>query len=257
MSTPLSIVEEYAQQYRLRDWAAAYALLPIASGQTVLDLGCGLGDQARDLARRASQVIAIDGSPELLAQARSIATPNITYHQAELSALAGLALPPADGLWCSFTAAYFPKLGSRLRAWSRLLKPGAWLALVEADDIFGHTPMAATDRALIDRYYTEARAAGLYDFQLGHKLVEHVTQAGLEPVLARTLADREFGFQGPASADALAAWERRLSRLRGLQSLCGDEFPAFRQRFLATLSHPEHQSQATVHFVLCRLPASG
>lgn len=253
----MSVVDEYQRQYAWRDWATAYSLLPIAPGQTVLDLGCGLGDQARDLAMRAAQVIAVDASPELLAAARRTPSPNITYHQADLTALAGLGLAPADGLWCSFAAAYFPLLAARLVAWRQLLKPGAWVALIEADDIFGHTPMTDEDRQRIEQYYAQALGRRLYDFRMGGRLAAHVTAAGLELVTARTLPDREFCFQGSASEGVLDSWERRLSRLSALQSLCGDEYPAFCQRFLATLQDPSHQSRAAVHIVLARVPSDG
>ena len=54
----MSVVEEYRQQYGFRDWATAYSRLPLSAGQTVLDLGCGLGDQARDLAARGRRLSA-------------------------------------------------------------------------------------------------------------------------------------------------------------------------------------------------------
>lgn len=250
----MSVVEEYRQQYGFRDWATAYSRLPLSAGQTVLDLGCGLGDQARDLSARGAQVIGIDASPELLVEARRQGGSDIVYHQAELTALAGLGLPLADGLWCSFAAAYFPPLAARLAVWSRLLKPGAWLALVEADDIFGHTPMSPADAAYITEYYRQALDGARYDFQMGHKLVASVEAAGLELVESRRLADQEFSFQGPASEAVLAAWTRRLSRMSGLQALCGAEFPAFRERFLAMLADPRHESRAAVYMVLARRP---
>lgn len=251
----MSVVEEYRQQYGFRDWATAYSRLPLSAGQTVLDLGCGVGDQARDLAARVAQVIGIDASPELLAEARRQGGGHIVYHQAELTALSGLGLPLADGLWCSFTAAYFPQLAARLAVWSRLLKPGAWLALVEADDIFGHVPMSPADAAIIAEYYRQALDGARYDFHMGHKLVAKVEGAGLEVLESRRLADQEFSFQGPASEAVLAAWRRRLSRLSGLQALCGAEFSAFCDRFLATLADPQHASQAAVYMVLARVPS--
>jgi SAM-dependent methyltransferase len=48
----------------------AYALLGHAAGQTVLDLGCGSGENSLLLARRGAKVVGVDISESLLALAR-------------------------------------------------------------------------------------------------------------------------------------------------------------------------------------------
>jgi hypothetical protein len=56
----------------------------------------------------------------------------------------------ADGLWCSFTAAFFPTLPLVLAAWARHLQPGTWVALTEIDDLFGHKPLSARTKTLTE-----------------------------------------------------------------------------------------------------------
>ena len=59
---------------RLRELSRArYGLLNLSPGDQVLDVGCGLGDDARELAALVApqgKVIAIDSSAEMIAQAR-------------------------------------------------------------------------------------------------------------------------------------------------------------------------------------------
>jgi ubiquinone/menaquinone biosynthesis C-methylase UbiE len=42
----MSLASEYRKQRAWRDWATVLDALPLAPGQLVLDLGCGVGDQA-------------------------------------------------------------------------------------------------------------------------------------------------------------------------------------------------------------------
>lgn len=99
-----------------------------AAGAVVLDLGCGCGATARHLASRGFCVLALDSSPELLAQAASPAQPGIWPLLAQAQALP-LADACLDGVFCecvlSVTGAARPVLAEAARA----LKPGGWLVL--------------------------------------------------------------------------------------------------------------------------------
>lgn len=67
----MTLADEYLRQYRWRAWPRVYAVLPDLRDQTVLDIGCGVGDQAADLAARGAKVTGIDVNDELIARARS------------------------------------------------------------------------------------------------------------------------------------------------------------------------------------------
>jgi hypothetical protein len=43
-----------------------------------------------------------------------------------------------DGLWCSFTAAYFVNFGDTLAQRYPFLKPRAWVCIIEIVDLLGH-----------------------------------------------------------------------------------------------------------------------
>lgn len=248
----MQLADEYRRQFAWRAWPTALGLLPLAPGQTVLDLGCGVADLAAELVARGARVIGVDGNDELLATARARGLAGATFHHADLHALP--ALGPVDGVWCSFTAAYFPDLPAALARWTADLRPGGWIALTEVDDMFGHDPMSPRSHTLLADFAADARTAGRYDFHMGRKLAASLRQVGLEPFATHDLPDAELAFTGPAAPEVVAAWARRLARMQVLQRFCGPEFPALERDLLACLARPDHTSTATVVFCLARKP---
>src|SRR5947208_16303026 len=62
------------------------ALLGDVRGKNVLDLGCGEGGYARELAKRGARVTGVDGSPRLVEVARSRSTIDIQFIHANANA---------------------------------------------------------------------------------------------------------------------------------------------------------------------------
>jgi SAM-dependent methyltransferase len=247
----MSLVDEYRNQLRWRAWDAIFGALPDFDGQVVLDLGCAIGDQAARLAARGARVYGFDANESLLEVARSRAIPRASFVLCDLRQ--GLpALEPADGIWCSFAAAYFADLGARLADWSRSLRPGAWLAFTDIDDLFGHGPISERARQNFDRFVEEAFAAGRYDFRMGRKLEGHLSRAGFDVVRTFTVPDAELSFDGPAPPDVLEAWRNRFERMPHLRGVIGEKYEATRDEFLSALSHPSHRSVARVCCAIAR-----
>lgn len=249
----MPLADEYRRQFRWRSWPEILALLPELAGTTVLDLGCGPGDLSAVLARRGARVIGVDGNEELLDAARVNMPPGVELRCADLAELGKLRVE-ADGIWCSFAAAYFPDLPAVLRGWSRHLRPGGWIVLTEVDDLFGHEPVGERTRALFAAFAADALAAGRYDFHMGHKLRGHLEAAGYAVERELEVGDRELAFQGTADPDVLEAWRARLTRMRLLQAFCGAEFDALADDLLGALARVDHVSRATVRVVLARAP---
>lgn len=152
-----------------RDWSTALAALPPLAGELVLDLGCGVGDQAAELLARGARVIGFDANEELLDAARARTLEGAEFHGADLRALPELDRPAA-GLWCSFASAYFVELAPVLQGWARALRPGGWIALTEIDDLFAHEPLGARTRELLEAYAQEAVRERRYDFRMGRTI---------------------------------------------------------------------------------------
>ena len=241
-----ALTDEYRRQFALRSWSQILDMLPSVDGQLVIDLGCGIGDQTAELVARGARAIGIDVSDALLESARARSIPNAEFRKQDLRDPLGVEIR-VDGIWCSFTAAYFPELGRRLSAWKEHLKPGGWIALIEVDNLFGHEPLSADTRALLDSYELDALASRRYDFHMGHKLSHHLQSAGFTLRRSELIQDRELSFDGPADPEVLGAWSARLDRLVTLQRFCGSLFPRLRDDYLAALANGNHRSNATVH----------
>ena len=80
----MSLSNDYKRQRGWRDWPRVFDALPSLQGQTVLDLGCGVGDQAADLAARGARVIGVDMNEDLLREARSRNLANVEIRRGDL-----------------------------------------------------------------------------------------------------------------------------------------------------------------------------
>ncbi len=230
----LSLADEYRRQRAWRSWPRILDALPSLRGQMVLDLGCGVGDCAGELVARGARVVGVDLNDELLQAARARGLAGAEFLRGDLRAPLELDVV-ADGIWCSLTAAYFPELPVALEAWARHLRAGGWAALTEIDDLFGHEPLSARARSLLDAYAGDALAAGRYDFHMGRKLREHLERSGFAVSQVLSLDDAELAFSGPASPEVVAAWRRRFDRMRLLRDFCAAEFEQVREEFLECL----------------------
>jgi ubiquinone/menaquinone biosynthesis C-methylase UbiE len=241
----MSLAAEYRQQFSWRSWSLIFEEVPLQPGQTILDLGCGIGDQARELASRGCKVIGLDGNQELIDAAILEQPPNCEFLTCDLRN------PPnpgirVDGIWSSFVAAYFTNLVELLRRWSPVLSPEGWIAITEIDDFFGHEPLSPRTKSLLQAFADDALTAGRYDFHMGGKLQSCLAQAGFAVSRVLTLPDRELSFQGAAPPEVVEAWRTRFQRMPRLQAICGSEFTNVQEEFLSCLSRHDHVSTAKV-----------
>lgn len=249
----MGIVEEYQRQFEWRRWDRVFRILPDLSGAHILDLGCGVGDLAAEFVRRGARVTGLDGNAELIQFARERGLVGGHFHVADLRDPPPLSVD-YDGIWMSFTAAYFPDLVPRLHAWSNYLRPGGWICMVEVDDLFGHHPISEATQLRIDSYVQSSLDAKRYDFRMGRKLPHMLEDAGFQLDAVVDWDDVELSFSGPARPDVLAAWRSRWARMTLLRDHCGEDFEAVRDDFLSALSSPEHTSSAKVVVTLAHKP---
>lgn len=134
------------------------AAIEPAPGQRVLDAGCGIGLETRRLAEAHPDVhvMGLDHNPELLAIARRRPRENLTYVEADLTAL---ELPERsfDVVRTERVLMYLPDRA--LDALARLLRPGGTIALFELD--YGATLLAPGNAAdaVVARAEVALRAA--------------------------------------------------------------------------------------------------
>jgi len=112
---------------RLQRDAVWRQLLPLFhSGDTVLDLGCGTGEDASYLGRLGVRVSAIDASPAMVQIARSRGV------SAEIGSIEGIHALDAvfDGVISNFGALNCaPELSPLRNPLARLIRPGGYLAI--------------------------------------------------------------------------------------------------------------------------------
>lgn len=98
----------------------------------LLDLACGQGRIARELARRGARVVGVDISEALLDKARAAenAEPlGISYLHADVTSPASLAGEIFDGVVCNFGLSDIDDLAAALATIARVLRTGGWFAL--------------------------------------------------------------------------------------------------------------------------------
>ncbi len=252
----MSLIEVYANQYRWRRWPAVYRHLGNLAGARVVDLGCGIGDQSADLARLGADVLGVDANHEVIAHATSRGIANARFVCAGISDVAAHR-PACDGVWASFTAAYFAECDDLLRVVAGVLAADGWLALTELDDLFGHRPLAPHWVSLVERYYAQSLAQGRYRFRSHEHVVGRLVERGWRVEVDTVLDDDEFAFLGPAAPEVLAGWKTRLALMMPhFLDRFGDEARGFDVAFLDCLASAAHRSESRVWFLLARAPAA-
>ncbi|HET7129180.1 MAG TPA: class I SAM-dependent methyltransferase [Gaiellaceae bacterium] len=147
--------------------ASLYELLPPPSGLT-LDAGCGEGRLTRELASRGYDVIGVDASEALVAEARS-AHPDGRYEVATID-----VLPVADGavelVVCVNVLPHVHDLGTAAAELARVLAPGGMLLIGTIHPVaHAGTYDEGTGELRIRDYYDREREA----VPLGEHTVHH------------------------------------------------------------------------------------
>ena len=250
----MTLAEEYEQQNKWRNWASYLRELPIRHTHVILDLGCGTGEVTRLLGERCLQVIGVDQNPELLQFARNNnKLSNVDFIDWDLTQSLKIKLPKVDGIWCSFTAAYFPDFKPVLLNWIQQLKPDGWIAIVEIDNLFGHHPLKTETEAIFKAHYKKLYNQNIYDFEMGSKLYKHLVYNDLTVIFNQDMNDPELAFNGPADDQVICAWQNRFDRMTGLQRTIGiNQFICIKEDFLSCLNNANHYCSASVKYLIAK-----
>lgn len=116
---------ELTQTHNQRDPYLRAFLATIPAGGHVLDLGCGPGASAAEMAQAGFTVTATDASAEMVAMASQ--HPGVDAHQASFDQITGQNI--FDGVWANFSLLHAPRsaMPNHLAAIHTALKPGGSL----------------------------------------------------------------------------------------------------------------------------------
>ena len=151
----------------------------LPAGASLLDLGCGGGQDAGDLDRRGYHVVGADRTSALLSAGRR-RYPSLPLVRADLRDLPFQAMS-FDGLWAAASLMHFPKPDARriLADLYKLVRPGGLLA---ATVTYGVTSRLVTDGWVPGRYFARWRK---------DELTRAVRRAGWEVISLRVVSNQE------------------------------------------------------------------
>lgn len=145
------------QRYRAPDWDHFWDAAPLLDyvldglgvmvrpGDTVLEIGCGIGRMTRVLAGRAAAVLALDVSDEMLERARDLNAhlSNVSWLLGDGVSLAEVDDASVDACVSLVVFQHLPDAAIGLgyvREVGRVLRPGGWAALQVSNDPGAHRP---------------------------------------------------------------------------------------------------------------------
>jgi len=203
-----------------REWPSEpIALLPDdLTDQRVLDMACGYGRAARQLAARGADVIAVDISQNLLAHGKALTTPrpvSVRYVLGDVTTTDWWDGEPFDGVVCNMALMDIDDLDRALSTTSTVLKPGGWFSASILHPCFpgaGSGPEVALSSWPPERGYSwEGRWNTEGSGVRGHADVNHRTLA----TYLNKFMDNGFAFDRFAEPDSetvpryLVVWARR------------------------------------------------
>jgi ubiquinone/menaquinone biosynthesis C-methylase UbiE len=200
----------YDEMFRLDDRRAERLLAPmaLAPGQVALDLGCGPGYVAAQIARLvgpSGRVHALDVNAEFVARARAVAAQAGVSERVAVQQLAGERFPLPDAT-CDRALAknvleYVPSVDATLRELHRTLKPGGTLTAMDSDWGFVLIEPLSPDEV---RELFAAAAPAFREPYVGRKLRGAFRRAGFRDVQVDVVASAdEKGFLRPVVENML------------------------------------------------------
>jgi ubiquinone/menaquinone biosynthesis C-methylase UbiE len=120
-----------SHRWRTAENSAAYLLPALRPGDRLLDVGCGPGTITLDLASRVApgEVLGIDPSADVIAQASETATGNVRFEVGDVYSLEGTY----DVVHAHQVLQHLPDPVGALAAMRRLTRPGGTVAVRDAD----------------------------------------------------------------------------------------------------------------------------
>ncbi|MGL5175681.1 MAG: methyltransferase domain-containing protein [Cetobacterium sp.] len=249
----MTLKEEYQIQQKYRKWTNIANKLPLNNNQTILELGCGIGEFSEILSEKVHQVIAVDINSEFLEILKNKNINNINIIQNDIHDLVYIP-EEIDGIFSSFTIAYFPnKMEVTLSNWVNKLKFNGWIAIIEIDNLLrGHQPLSEKTTKYLAKFEKEIKNEGVYDFEAGRNIEPILKKLGLEIILSENLDDSELTSSGALPDNICSMWENRLNRLSFNKYFSKEEINSIKIEFLSLLKNTKHINETKVKFIIAK-----
>lgn len=216
-SAPSYLMDHPAEAARLAakvnaaDWVQRFLAPPAAQARRVLDVGCGPGVIAAELARQFPQteVVGLDLSAARLAEARRQFTglANAATAPGEATQLP-FAAETFDLVFCRFLLEYLPEKAQAVSEMARVCQPGGQVLLQDLDgQMLWHHPPDEALQADLERVLGALGATGFDPF-VGRKLFALARTVGLADIVVR--ADSYHLFAGQIDEPNRRLWEMKL-----------------------------------------------
>jgi SAM-dependent methyltransferase len=178
-----------SEQQRLEAQAMLFGgsdfLPPLHADMRVLEVGCGTGAIAREVARQVGEIVGVDREAAQIETARRLGyeIENMRLVQGDANRL---DFPDAtfDAAYCRFVLEHLADPAPSLAEMKRVLKPGGWVCVLEwePDCIVNHPDSPAVERVWREIYRLQARLGG--DPWIGRKLYGLFAEVGFNAVQA-------------------------------------------------------------------------
>jgi len=237
-------------QVDTRAWVHRYVPAIATASGSILDVGCGPGVVASEIARSYPDmsVTAMDVSDDRLAAARK----NFAGLANAVACRGDILSPPFgpgafDGALCRFVLEYLPEKEAAVRHMASLLKNGGKLLLQDVDGqlVWNYPPDVSLDRDV--GAVLQALEKTGFDPFVGRKLFALCCKAGLQVQSVQVEAYDLIA--GSITPEALRLWEMKLDiAVRVGETILGSRAKAveLRDRFLTYLKRPDTFTYSTL-----------
>ncbi|MGS0674673.1 class I SAM-dependent DNA methyltransferase [Shewanella sp. 125m-1] len=250
----MNLLQEYEKQQRWRNWQRYLQFIPVSQDDSMVDLGCSVGDVSRLFSYRVKNVLGVDINQEFIDFCESNKVSNETFICTDILSLDYLPVGAVNGIWSSFSLSYLSNPLDFLVSVYSKMNQGAWIALLDVSCfISGNLSSNSKYYDKVRSFELESYKSGIYDFDFGAKMQNLLQNAGFEIVYVdNDVVDPELNFSGAAPTEIIESWVARLDRMQRLKEELGTQYTEFCDELLTSLSSEHHQKRENVRFVVAK-----
>jgi SAM-dependent methyltransferase len=248
----VNLFQEYEKQQNWRGWERYLQYIPISQDDSVVDLGCSVGNVSRLFSLRVKNVLGIDINREFIDFCESHKSSNETFICTDFLSFDSLPVESANGIWSSFSLSYLRNPLDFLISVNSSMNQEGWVALLDVSCfISGNLGKNSKYYERVRSFELESYKSGIYDFDFGAKMQGLLQRAGFEIVhVDNDVTDPELNFFGAAPQEVIEGWAARLNRLQRLKEELGAEYAEFCNELLSGLGSEHHEKRENLRFVV-------